>query len=142
VSKLPKAAWFNLTGMIVCVLVSSLGFVALTRTNARGVTYIVVVFVVGCVSGLGAYLVSRKRGFEGHLDERERLIYKRSLEWSAFAAIGFLGGVCIVPFFLLDGQNLVHAYYLPVIFLSALFAAQFVHSAAILVQCALEDDDA
>ena len=53
-----------------------------------------------------------------------------------------LAGICIVPFFVLGGRNVICVYYLPVVFLSTLFTAQFVHSAAILVQCALEDDNA
>lgn len=142
VSKLEKAAWVNLAVVIACVLIGSIGFFALTRMNARGVGNIIVVFVVACVSGLGTYLMRRKRGFEAHLDERERLIYKRSLEWAFVAAIAFLACICIVPFFVLGGQNVIRVYYLPVVFLSTLFAAQFVHSAAILVQSAREDDDA
>ncbi|MBN1361321.1 MAG: hypothetical protein JW993_12045 [Sedimentisphaerales bacterium] len=141
-SKLEKAAWVNLAVVIACVLIGSIGFFALTRMNARGVGNIIVVFVVACVSGLGTYLMRRKRGFEAHLDERERLIYKRSLEWAFVAAIAFLACICIVPFFVLGGQNVIRVYYLPVVFLSTLFAAQFVHSAAILVQSAREDDDA
>ncbi len=138
---LQKSAWTNLVAIIVCVLISSLGFLTLTRTNAKGIELIVIGFVAACAGGLGTYLVSRKRGFDAHLDERERLIYRRSLQWSGLAVIGFLGCICIVPFFIVGGQGLLHAYYLPVIFLSTLFTAQFVHSAAILVQCAREADD-
>lgn len=141
-SKLQKTAWFHLAVVIACVLIGGICFFALTRMNAKGVGTIVVVFVVACVSGLGTYLVRRKRGFEAHLDERERLIYKRALEWAFVATIALLAGICIVPFFILGGQSVIGVYYLPVIFLSTLFAAQFVHSAAILVQCAREDDDA
>jgi len=140
-SSLQKSAWFNLVGVIVCVLIGGIGFLVLTRMNARGVGNIIVVFVAGCVSGLVTHLVWRKRGFEARLDERERLIYKRSLEWAASAAVAFLACICIVPFFVLGGQNVIRVYYLPLVFLSTLFAAQFVHSAAILVQCAREGDD-
>jgi hypothetical protein len=141
-SRLQKAAWFNLVFVIGCAVFAGTGFLVLTYMNARGVAGIVAFFVVGCVSGLVSHLVWRKRGFEAHLDERERLIYRRSLEWAAFAAIVFLCGMCIVPFFVLGGRSVIRVYYLPVIFLSTLFATQFVHSAAILVQCAWEDDDA
>ena len=141
-SRLEKSAWVNLAVVIACILIGSIGFLVLVRMNAKGVGNIIVVFVVACVSGLGSYLMRRKRGFEAHLDERERLIYKRSLEWATVAALAFLACICIVPFFVLGAQNVVGVYYFPVVFLSTLFAAQFVHSAAILVQCARENHDA
>lgn len=140
-SKLQKAAWFNLIVVTGCVLIAGTGFLALTYLNARGVGDIAVVFGVGCVSGLVSHLVWRKKGFEARLDERERLIYKRSVEWAASTVFVFLACICIVPFFVLGGQNVIRVCYLPLVFLSTLFAAQFVHSAAILVQCAREDDD-
>ena len=140
-SKLQKSAWFSLVLVLGIVLIAGTGFLISTHMNASGVAGVVVFFVVGCVSGLVFHLVWRKRGFEARLDERERLIYKRALEWAVSTVFVFLACVCIVPFFVLGGQNVVRVYYLPLVFLSTLFTAQFVHSAVILVQCAREDND-
>jgi len=38
-------------------------------------------------------------------------------------------------------QKAINVYYLPLVFLGTLSTAQFVHSAAILVVCAVEDGD-
>jgi hypothetical protein len=97
--------------------------------------------VVSSLAGLGGYLLLRNKGFGAHFDEREKMIYKRAFVWAAIALLAFLACVCFIPFFVLGGANSVRVLYLPVIFLSTLFVGQLVHSAAVLIQCALEAED-
>ena len=97
--------------------------------------------MVGILTGLGICVFYRKKSPEAGFDEREKMIYRRAFWMAACALTVFLGCICIIPFFVLGGQNVIKVYYLPLIFLGSLFASQFVHSVAILVMCALEDDD-
>jgi hypothetical protein len=141
-SKLQKSAWVNLAAATSCMVVGGLGTAFLAKVNARGMVYVLVCLIVPCVLGPVAYTWYRKKSLEASFDEREKMIYSRAFTLSAIVLAFFLMGVCTVPFFVLGGQSLIQVYYLPVIFLSTLFTAQFVHSMAIIVQCAREDDDA
>ncbi len=140
-SKLQQSAWYNLAGMVTCTGISGLSFVALTKTNAKGLDYILLGLVVACLVTPVAYILLRRNGIEARFDEREKSIHARAFTISAYVLIAFLAGICIVPFFLLGGQNFIHVYYLPVIFWATLLVAQFAHSMAILVQCELEDEN-
>ena len=140
-SKLQKSAWINLIAVSMCALVSGAGFSLLFLLNARGIYLIFIFFIVGSLTGLGICKFYRKKSPEAGFDEREKMIYRRAFGMATYALTIFMGGICIIPFFVLGGQNVIKVYYLPLIFLSTLFASQFVHSAAILVMCALEDDD-
>jgi len=139
-SKLQKAAWFNLAMGTGCTLLTGAFFAFLTRTNARGLVYVAISLVSACVLTPVFYMLYRRKSLESGFDEREKAIYKRAFALSAWILMVFLAGICIVPFFFLGGQNVIRVYYLPLIFLSTLFVAQFAHSMAILVQCELEDD--
>ncbi len=139
-SKLQKSAWVNLAGATCSLLIAGLAFAFLTKMNARGIVYVLVWLVIPCVFAPATHVWLRRKSLEAGFDEREKMIYKRAFAWSAWVLMVFLAGICIVPFFLLGGQNVVRVYYLPLIFLSTLFVAQFAHSMAILVQCELEDD--
>ena len=140
-SKLRKSAWINLIAVTICVIVGCAGFSLLVLLNAKGIDYIFIFFIVSSLTSLGIYMFYRKKSPEAGFDEREKMIYKRAFGLAACALTIFLACVCFIPFFVLGGQNVIKVYYLPLIFLSTLFASQLVHSAAILVMCALEDDD-
>jgi len=140
-SKLQKSAWINLIAVSMCSIVGGAGFSLLFLLNAKGVGLIFIFFIVGSLTGLGICALYRKKSPEAGFDEREKMIYRRAFGMAACALTIFLGCICIIPFFVLGGQNVIKVYYLPLIFLSTLFASQFVHSAAILVMCALEDED-
>jgi hypothetical protein len=140
-SRLQKAAWLNLIVVSIGTIVGGAGFSLLVLLNTKGIDYIFIFFIVGSLTGLGIYMFYRKKCPEAGFDEREKMIYKRAFGLTACAITIFLGCVCIIPFFILGGQNVIKVYYLPLIFLSTLFVAQFVHSVAILVQCALEEED-
>ncbi|MBN1803963.1 MAG: hypothetical protein JW837_01810 [Sedimentisphaerales bacterium] len=140
-SKLQKAAWFNLGVVTVCMIIAIPCFFFLTRINARGIDYILIWFVTACIIIPVFYFLYHKKSYEAGFDEREKMINRRAFLFAAIGLTVFLACVCIIPFFVLGGQNVIKVYYLPLIFLSTLFAAQFVHSIAILIQCALEEED-
>ncbi len=140
-SKLQKSAWINLIAVSMCSIVGGAGFSLLFLLSAKGVDLIFIFFIVGSLTALGICTFYRKKSPEAGFDEREKMIYRRAFWMATCALTIFLGCICIIPFFVLGGQNVIKVYYLPLIFLSTLFASQFVHSAAILVMCALEDDD-
>ena len=140
-SKLQKAAWVNLIVVSVCVVVMAACFSILAAANAKGFDYVVICVLAGSPGGLVAFLRSRKKGFEAGFDERERAINRRAFIWAAYVLTLFLALACIIPFFVLGGHARIPVYTLPALFVGALFITQFVHSAAILVMCALEDED-
>ena len=140
-NRLQKSAWFNLLFATVAFLIVSPCVLLLARTNAKGIDYLIICLVFGSLGGLGGCLLLRRKGFEAHFDEREKMIYNRAIVWAAVVLLAFLGCVCIIPFFVLGGGNSVRVLYLPVIFLSTLFVGQLVHSAAILIQCSLEAEN-
>ena len=140
-SKLQKAAWFNLGMVTICMIIAIPCFYFLTRLNARGLDYILIFFITACITTPVFYIVLHKKGYEADFDEREKMINRRAFSFAAMGLTVFLACVCIIPFFVLGGQNEIKVYYLPLIFLSTLFAAQFVHSIAIIIQSTLEEDD-
>ena len=125
-SKLQKSAWFNLIMVTVCTIIGLLGILSLAEHNAKGIDYLLVCFVIGAVATPSAYILYKKKGIESKFDEREKIINSRAFLISAFGLVVFLFAACIIPFFVLGGQNVIKVYYLPVIFFSSLFAAQFV----------------
>jgi len=140
-SKLQKLAWFNLVMMTICFILSILFLLILIRVNAKGIEYLITCFVIACITTPLFFMLHRKKSFEAGFDEREKMINRRAFSCSVIGLTVFLACVCFIPFFVLGGQNVVKVYYLPLIFLGAIFAAQFVHSATILIQCALEEED-
>jgi hypothetical protein len=140
-SKLQKSAWFNLIMVTVFTIVALVNIFLLARHNAKGIDYLIVCFLVGAVATPSLYILHKKKGIESKFDEREKTINRRAFLISAFGLVAFLFAACIIPFFVMGGQNVIKVVYLPVIFFSSLFAAQFVQSMAIIIQCAMEEDD-
>ena len=140
-SRLQKSAWVNLIGTAVCVIVAGALFSFLSARNVKGVAHLFICIVVGSLTGLGVFLLSRKKGIEAGFDEREKMIYRRAFIWAAYVLTLFLASACIIPFFILGGQTRIPVYILPALFLGGLFVAQFVHSATILIQCSIEAED-
>jgi len=140
-NKFQKSAWINLAGVTIGVSLSIICLYLMARSNAKGISYILIFFISGCLTGLAVFPLLRKKGLEAGFDEREKAIHKRAFEWAAVILLAFLACVCIIPFFALGGGSNVPVFYLPVIFFSTFFVAQFVHSAVILIQCQLEAED-
>jgi len=140
-SRLQKAAWFNLAFITICIMISIPCLFFLASVNAKGIEYLLTCFVMVCLVSPATYVILKKKSFEAGFDEREKMINRRAFTISVLGLIIFLACVCTIPFFVLGGQNVIKVYYLPLIFFCSIFAAQFVHSTAILVQCALEQED-
>ena len=140
-SKLQKSAWFNLAMITICIMISISCLFFLARVNAKGIVYLLTFFVIACITTPVFYMLYRKKSYEAGFDEREKMIDRRAFSCAAIGLTIFLACVCFIPFFVLGGQNVIKAYYLPLIFLSTLYTAQFVQSIAVLVQCALEEED-
>ncbi len=140
-SKLQKSAWINLSGVTLSTLISMLCFAVLAKTNAKGMDYVIICILVACIITPVAYWYYKKKSIESGFDERENIIYQRAFNISAFGLVIFLGLVCIIPFFIIGGGNAIRVIYLPIIFVSAIFIAQFVHSLAIIIQCAQEEEN-
>ncbi len=140
-NRLQKAAWLNLVIMAGCVLIVGVGFAVLTELNAKGIVYALIFFAGGSLVIPAIFVLYRRWAVEARFDERERRIHGRAFIWSACITIILLAGICIVPFYVVGGQGLMHVYYLPVIFLTTLFAFQLAHTVVILIQCAIEGED-
>ena len=140
-SKLQKSAWFNLAMCVVFAMISTAGILYLASLNATGVGPLLKGIFVCVLISPGVYIFYRKKSLESRFDVREKMINRRAFIVAVLGLAIFLGSVCTFPFCILGGQNVVKVYYLPLIFIGTMLTAQFVHSAAILVMCALEDDD-
>ena len=140
-NRLQKSAWTNLIVVTVCVVIAVLGFWLMTYLGAKGIYHVFIFIVSGCICGLGSHLLSIKKGVEMDFDERERLIYTKAFFWATSIAMIFLAGICIIPFFVLGGKKFLPVWVLLLIFLITLFITQFVHSAVILIRCAMEAKD-
>lgn len=140
-SRLQKAAWFNLAMITICFIISIPCLFFLARVNAKGIEYLLTCFVIACITTPVFYMLYRKKSIEAGFDERKKMINRRAFSCAVMGLTVFLACVCFIPFFVLGGRNVVKVYYLPLIFLSTLFSAQFVHSIAILIQCLLEEED-
>lgn len=140
-SKLQKSAWLNLGMTMVFAAISTAGILYLASVNAKGIVpWLIGTFVCVLISP-GVYILYRKKSLEVRFDEREKMINQRAFIVAAVVLAIFLGCACTVPFAVLGGQSVIKVYYLPLIFIGTLLTAQFVHSVAILVMCALEDND-
>lgn len=138
-SKLQKSAWFNLFMGTVCTLFSAICFVILATRNSKGIDYVFIFLFTVSLTAPAAFLLFKKKGYEAGFDEREKMISERAFKISACGMVTFLGLICIIPFFVVGGGNVIKILYLPFIFFSSLFAAQFIYSIAILIQCVLEE---
>ncbi len=140
-SKLQKAAWFNLGMATLFTTIATSGIMYLTHMNAKGVIYVLICLIISCFMIPWLYVFYRKTSIEASFDEREKMINRRAFILSAFALTIFFGFISLIPFFVLGGQNVIKVFYLPLIFLGSIFTAQFAHSTAILIQCLLEEED-
>ena len=138
-NRLQKGAWIELAIVVFCVLIGAVCFAGLVASNARGITYVVILLVVGCIVGPPIAYFSYKD--ECKYDEREKAIRRRAFWWAAGAMIMFLCIVCFVPFFLIGGGGNMPVYYLPIIFWGCLMIAQVVQSSVILFKCTMEQQD-
>ena len=140
-SKLQESALLNLSLITVFALISTACILFLASINAKGVVPWPTGFFVCLLLSPGVYILYRKKSLEVRFEQRERMIDQRAFIAAASGLAIFLGFACISPFAVLGGKSLTKVYYLPLIFISAVLAAQVVYSAAVLVMCALEGAD-
>lgn len=138
-NRLQKTAWIELAGVTFCVATTSAMLAMLVRSNASGPTYLIIYLVVGLPVGLFAYLYHLAE--QKRLDERERQITQKAFALSSYAFVTAIGCSAFIFFFVVGGAGRVPVYTLPSVFLGGVFVAQFVQSAAILIQFAREKAD-
>lgn len=138
-NRLQRRAWYELAGVVGAVAIAAVGLTILVHLNAEG--------IIGLVAFTVSFLIAALVAFIGNIrtyaqfDEREKNIYNRAF---ALAAGAFIACVCFISFcvfFIAGGKSHIPVYVPPAIFLVGLFISQFVQSTAILIQCALEEDD-
>jgi len=138
-NRLEKRAWAELGAVTLCVIIAVAGMGLMVYMNIKGIVGLTSFSISGLIIGLISYLRNIKSWAK--FDEREKKIAQRAHALSSCVFILFLYCASFTVFFIVGAKNPVPAYILPVLFLSGLFLAIFVQSAAILVQFARERDD-
>ncbi len=142
-SKLQKSAWFNLGILTIGCLFALLCFYWAASRIEKGFNYInVILFLLMiCFIIPAIYIISQKKSYEAGFDEREKMINQRATTLSLSGLIIVLYLACFTPFVALGGGNIIKVVYLPVIFICTVLTAQLIKSIAIIVQCALEENN-
>jgi hypothetical protein len=143
-SKLQKAAWFNLGFVTIVSLFAMLFFILAASRIEKGFNYVNAILCLAMMGGIVipvTYIIAKKKSYEASFDEREKSINERATTLSLSGSVIFLYFACFIPFVALGGGNIIRIIYLPVIFMCTVFAGQLIKSLAIIVQCALEEKD-
>ncbi len=138
-TKLQEKAWVDLGAVTACVALGGAGVGLMVHQNAKGIVHVMMFLISGLVVGLACYI--RYIAIQASFDEREKKIAQRSFVLSSYAFVLFFGCASFIVFFIVGGKSSVPAHTLPVLFLAGLFLAQFIESAAILIQFAREQGD-
>ncbi|MFH1716351.1 MAG: hypothetical protein ABIF19_03300 [Planctomycetota bacterium] len=140
-----KGAWFMLGGALLLIAfgiyIFAVMFVAGDRMAGTGWLRVgslpLTLFLIA-----GVFFIRRKQSAsEPDSDEREKAIARKSFVWASYSFWLFCACASFGIFFVVGAKSVVPAYILPVVFLAGLFLAQFVESAAILIQFARETAD-
>ena len=142
-SKLQKAAWFNLGVVTLGCSFAMLCFFFAARRIEEGFNYLNVILsmIVMCIIIPVVLIISRKKSYEAGFDEREKMINQRATNLSLWGLVILLYFACFIPFVALGGGNIIKVIYLPVIFICTVFATQLIKSTAILIQLTWEQAD-
>ncbi|MHC4654281.1 MAG: hypothetical protein ACYS91_04590 [Planctomycetota bacterium] len=142
-SKLQKSAWFNLVLITIGSLFAMLCFTLAASRIEKGFNYINVILclIMMCIIIPVTCIIAKKKSYEAGFDEREKMINQRATNLSLSGLVIFLYLACFIPFVALGGGNIIKVIYLPVIFICTVFTAQLIKSIAVIVQCALEEED-
>lgn len=142
-SKLQKAAWFNLGLVTTSSLFALLCFTVVASKIEKGFNYInaILCLVMFCIIVPVTFIIAKKKSYESGFDEREKIINQRATSLSLSGLIITLYLACFIPFVALGGGNIIKVVYLPVIFICTMLATQLIKSIAIIVQCALEEQN-
>jgi len=142
-SKLQKSAWFNLDFLTIGSLFALLCFTIAAGRIEKVFNYINVILVLLMICFIipVIYIIGQKKSYEAAFDEREKMINQRATTLSLWGLVIVLYLDCFVPFVALSGGNIIKVVFLPVIFICTVLTAQLIKSIAIIVQCALEEED-
>jgi len=119
----------------------------MNRTQKIALSLVITIsagFILGCIAGLGyigiaglggfSPLIFRKDKGKVTVDERDKLIKRRSALAGLAASYLFVGLACMIPFSILGPKASISVTWLPNIFAGTALSAFFVTSVAILVQ--------
>ena len=142
-SKLQKSAWFNLGFLTIGSLFALLCFTFAASRIEKGFNYINVILclLMMCLIIPVICIIAKKKSYEAGFDEREKMINQRATTLSLWGLVIVLYLACFIPFVALGGGNIFKVIYLPVIFICTVLTAQVIKSIAIIVQCALEEEN-
>jgi hypothetical protein len=143
-SKLQKAAWFNLGLVTIACLFAILCFTLAAGRIEKGFNYVNAILCLAMMGGIVipvTYIIAKKKSYEASFDEREKSINERATTLSLSGSVIFLYFACFIPFVALGGGNIIRIIYLPVVFMCTVFAGQLIKSIAIIARCALEEKD-
>lgn len=142
-SKLQKSAWFNLGLITIGSLFALLCFTWAAGRIEKGFNYINVILVLLMICFIipVIYIIGQKKSYEAGFDEREKMINQLATTFLLWGLVIVIYLACFIPFVALGGGNIIKIVYLPVIFICTVLTAQFIKSIAIIVQCALEEED-
>jgi hypothetical protein len=143
-SKLQKAAWFNLGFVTIVSLFAILFFILGAGRIEKGFNYVNAILCLAIMGGIvipATYIIAKKKSYEAGFDEREKSINERATTLSLSGSLIFLYFACFIPFVALGGGNIIMIIYLPVVFICTVFAGQLIKSIAIIVQCVLEQEN-
>ena len=124
-----KFAWSNL--IIIGLTLTLSGTMTLLFAPQRGIPLMGLLGIVGISSA-----VFRKKRRQGgiNFDERDRLIYERSLTAAHSVFWPFFVAVCMLPWLVFRSSGSVPVYVLPIILGGGGVVAIVVQSVAILIQ--------
>lgn len=142
-SKLQKSAWVSLGVITFASLFSMLCFVSVSSDIETGFNFtrVILCIIMMCIIFPVVLVIHRKKSYEASFDEREKMINQRATTLSLSGLIIFLYFACFLPLLGFGAGNVVKIIYLPIVFWGTLFAYQLIKSMAIIIQCALEEEN-
>ena len=107
--------------------------------NTKGIGYMIIFLVAGGTAGLLSF-IHEMRVFNKY-DEREKKICLQALILSDEIFVGFIVCCAFITLFSIGGKGSIPAWSITAMLLAGLFIRQLVQSAAILIRCAMEEND-
>ena len=140
-SKLQKSAWVNIVALTVAGLFSMLCFLLASSRIEKRFNYIAVIIFLMCISLACpiALIFHKKKSYTAGFDERERLIEQKANTLSISGLLLFLNLACFIPLLGFGAGSVIKTIYLPIVFWGTIFTHQLIKSAAIIIQCSMED---
>jgi hypothetical protein len=138
-NRLQKRAWVELAGAVGLLIIGGASVGVMVYGNTKGIGYMIIFLVAGGTAGLLS-CVHELRVFNKY-DEREKKICLQALILSDEIFIGFIVCCAVITLFSIGGKGSIPAWSIMAMLLAGLFIRQLVQSAAILIRCAMEEND-